>query len=125
MRKLTLSILLVFNVASVFQIAVPFMSYTLNYEYIIGELCLSNFEPGHEDCNGYCVFRKNIQGHHSDHNPASDTNSIIVHHTYLTFLIPKQVSLAQPGIGKELVFQKSSNNTISPFITINTPPPQG
>ncbi len=117
--------MLVFNVASVFQMAVPFMSYTLNYEYIVGELCLSNFEPGHEDCNGYCVFRKNIQGQHDDHNPVSDSNSIVVHHTYLTFLIPESATVSQPGRGEEYAFQGLPEDIISPYISINTPPPRG
>ena len=100
------------------------MSYTLNYDYIVGELCLSNFEPGHENCNGYCVFKKNIEHHNGNEEDHSQPESIRAHQVYLTYLIPQSSELEAPVLQKDRFSIFIPQDFNGPYLFLATPPPR-
>lgn len=74
MKKASTIFILVITCLAVFKSATPFLSYKINYEFILKERCEFRGTSQHDECDGFCYLRKKIEHQHGGEHeqPHSD-----------------------------------------------------
>jgi len=82
-----------------FSMALAYISFNLNQQYIAQNLCINRFKPGLH-CNGHCYFmRKLKQAEDSEQKKSARGNSCRVEISF--FQEPVNISIAEPSIDDE------------------------
>lgn len=58
MKKGFTSLLIFIQFITAFQFIMPYLSYKLNYDFIVNEWCRGKYEPRFVECNGSCFLMR-------------------------------------------------------------------
>jgi len=76
-KKTSAIFILVITCLAVFKSATPFLSYKINYEFILKERCEFRGTSQHNECDGFCYLRKKIKNQHGGEHEQPHSNKAI------------------------------------------------
>jgi hypothetical protein len=109
-----------------FHAATPFLSYKANYSFIISELCEFKDSPDHNDCDGFCYLRKQIQqhdDHHGSDHTGNRSSNFGNYSSIYALLVP--LSMMDYSSSEEISYQRPKQISIrNIYLEVPSPPPQ-
>lgn len=111
---------------SVFKSATPFLSYKMNYEFILKERCEFRGTSQHDDCDGFCYLRKKIEHQHGGDHEVPHSDNAIPSHKFSSIygILENNQEPNTPLLNKNSFQVYSSSNTYKIYLEILSPPPK-
>ena len=103
-----------------FQFLTPYLSYQLNYDFIVNELCRSKYEPRFVECNGACFLKKahkDVADSQTEEQATLNiSNPIPIHFVEIAFELsaPQSTSTTYTSFSEDIIDHSSSPSTPPP-----------
>ena len=126
MQKVTTIFLFIVTLLAIFRTATPFLSYKANYTFIAEEMCVYRGTDLHDDCDGYCYLKKNIEEQSGDahENPNSKKAVSSNQISSLFGILESKIPLYSPFIETDLNSFYKPHYIPSIYLEVFSPPPQ-
>ncbi len=126
MKNAVTIFLLVLTSAAVFKSATPFLSYKANYEFIFTEMCEMRGTSNHNDCDGFCYLRKQIEHHDESDHEKPHTNKVPASNLYSSIfgIIGEQKNIESPFLRFRDLNQDIFDQKYRIYLDSLSPPPQ-
>lgn len=124
-KVISIFILGIFCLAA-FKSATPFLSYKMNYEFILKERCEFRGTSQHDECDGFCYLRKKIEHQHGgDHEQPHSDKAISSHQFSSIFaILESSKQITHPFLKKGRYNNSEYFNKYVVYQDVQSPPPK-